>query len=387
MPLEQMTSMEPSKDTTKPQVQFETLADRLRRQSDQILSLWELRVRAVVPASKALDRLSLRNSIPLILQALALALEATGVLEEPKIEFARVHGEERATRPTYSIEQVILEYRILRRTIFDLLSPEVWIDARARRAILDVIEVGISEAAAAFANYQYLLREQFILALAHDLRTPLTAATASAQLILRQPEKIELTQRLSARIVDSIARTNRMIEDLLDSNLVRTGGTLPLDLEQSDLRMIIKTALEEAAAAVGNRFQYEPSDSPIVGYWDVRYLKRAIENVVLNAVKYGDPVLPIAVTVKQDGREVALSVHNYGPCIAFADLETLFDPFRRVAQSKKYGQPGWGIGLSLVKGVCEAHGGRVTVQSQEIVGTTFCLVIPMDSRGAAAQAA
>ena len=365
----------------------ETLADRLRRQSGEILSKWELHVREAVPASRELDRPSLRNSIPLILETLANTLEKADMSEEPKIEVARVHGEERAMRPKYSIDQVILEYRLLRRTIFDVLTQGLSISDHARNAIIDIIEVGIAEAAAAFANYQYRLREQFISALAHDLRTPLTAATASAQLILRQPEKVELTQRLSARIVDSIARTDRMIEDLLDSNMVRTGGTLPMEVEKSDLRVIIRTTLEETTAAVGNRFMFEPGGTPIIGYWDVRYLKRAIENVALNAVKYGDPVRPVTITVTKNEREVSISIHNDGPPISAFDLETIFDPFQRVSKARQLGKPGWGIGLSLVKGVCEAHGGNVSAQSQEKTGTIFTLTLPLDARPVLAKAA
>ncbi len=365
----------------------ETLANHLRRKSGEILELWEGRVRESVPASKALDPLSLRNSIPLILKALANTIEKPEGTEESKIEMARVHGEERASRPKYSIDQVILEYRILRHAIFDILTPGLETNAHARSAIIDAIDIGIAEAAAAFANYQYRLREQFISALAHDLRTPLTAATASAQLILRQPEKIDSTQRLSARIVDSIARTDRMIEDLLDSNLVRSGGILPLELERSDLRIIVKTTLEEVTAALGNRFFYEPGETPIIGYWDVRYLKRAIENVLVNAVKYGDPVNLVKVVVKVNELKVSISIHNQGHPIEAQDLETLFDPFQRSNKRKNLGRTGWGIGLSLVKGVCQAHGGEVSVQSQAGAGTTFTLTLPLDARPPMTQAA
>ena len=361
----------------------ETLADRLRRLSDEILSLWESRIREAVPASRSLDRLNLRNSIPLILETLAKTLEVPSLFDHSKIEFARMHGEERATRSKYSIDQVILEYRLLRSTIFDVLTPSSLMDDHARNSIIDIIdiiEVGIAEAATAFANYQYRLREQFILALAHDLRTPLTAAKASAQLILRQPEKVDSTQRLSARIVDSISRTDSMIEDLLDSNLVRTGGTLPLEIERSDLRAIIRMTIEETAAAVGNRFQYDPGLTPMMGYWDTEYLKRAIENVLINAVKYGDTYSTITVNAARSEQNMTISIHNYGPPIPQNELETIFDPFQRASKATTLHRTGWGIGLTLVKGICEAHGGTVSVQSQLTIGTTFTLSIPIDSR-------
>ncbi len=377
----------------------ESMPDRLRRQSGEILKLWEERVRAIVPAARSLDSPSLRNSIPLVLETLAKTLEDPEIIEEPKIEVAVLHGEERATLPHYSIDQVILEYRLLRRAIFEVLAPQGSvdasdasdaidaIDARARNAIIDMIEVGIAKAAAAFTHYQFRLRERFISTLAHDLRTPIAGAKSCGQLMLRQPENIEATQRLSARVVDAMTRTNRMIEDLLDSNLVRTGGTLPLQIEQNDLRGIIKTTLEEATTAVGDHFKYEAGDIPIIGYWDIRYLKRAVENVALNAVKYGDSARPITVSVARAGQDVAIAIHNYGEPISHFDQEALFDPFQRGPKANHSDKRGWGIGLSLVKGVCEAHGGRVSVESHEQSGTTFTLTIPLDARAAFAKAA
>jgi hypothetical protein len=178
-----------------------------------------------------------------------------------------------------------------------------------------------------------------------------------------------------------------MIEDLLDSNLVRAGGLLPLEFERSDLRMIINTTLEEVTAALGNRFIYEPSETPIMGYWDVHYLKRAIENVLVNAVKYGDSLHAVKVSVKANDLKVSISIHNRGQPIQTQDLESLFDPFQRISGAAKPGRTGWGIGLSLVKGVCQAHGGEVSVESLADVGTTFTLTLPLDARPPIAQAA
>lgn len=356
-----------------------SLADRLRRESGNILELWEKQVRAHVVAARNLEPTDLRNAIPAVLEALAVTIENLDKSEEPDIKISQAHGLERANRPQYSIKQVILEYRLLRRTILDVLAPAAPIDPRAINAIINAIEVGIAEATSAFADYQYRLREQFISTLAHDLRNPLTAAKAAAQIILRFPENVDSTQILSARVVDSIARTERMIKDLLDSNLVRSGGCLPLNFERGDMRAIIKMTLEETASALGDHFVFEFGPQPVFGYWDIGYIKRAVENLAVNAVKHGDINYPVKVTLTETKGEVVIAVQNMGAPISRSDLETIFDPFQRAARAKKLGKPGWGIGLSLVKGIAEAHGGRVSVQSQEKTGTTFTLTLPIDA--------
>ncbi|MGZ3708422.1 MAG: ATP-binding protein [Bdellovibrionota bacterium] len=367
------------------------MADRLRRQSDEILALWEQRVRASVPPARALDKPTLRNSIPSVLASLADTLENIDTISAPKIEVSRIHGQTRAGQPRYSISEVIFEYRLLRRTIFDVLAPPgaPLMDPLARNAIIDLIEVGIAEAASAFADlqYQYHLREGFISALTHDLRNPLTVAKAGAELIRKEPEKIETNRILGAKIAATIDRTEHMIQDLLDSNLVQAGGTLPLKFEESELRAVINMTLEELKLAVGDRFIFDSGGAAIFGHWDVKYLKRAIENVAMNAVKYGDPGAPILVTLTQSNSKVTISIHNEGPVLAPVDLESIFQPFQRLPRASADQKLGWGIGLSLVKGVCDAHGGSVAAHSQQTTGTTFTIDLPIDARPTAKKAA
>jgi signal transduction histidine kinase len=143
---------------------------------------------------------------------------------------------------------------------------------------------------------------------------------------------------------------------------------------------VIKTTLEELSSALGDRFIFHPGNFSVFGYWDVAYLRRAIENVASNAVKYGDSEDYVFVSYTSKDGEVAISIHNSGKPIAMGERETIFDPFQRVGKARKTGKSGWGIGLSLVKGVVEAHGGRVTFESEEETGTTFILTVPIDCR-------
>jgi len=94
-------------------------------------------------------------------------------------------------------------------------------------------------------------------------------------------------------------------------------------------------------------------------------------------VKYGDSNKPITLGVQRSSEGAEISVHNYGAVIPAEAHTSLFDPFMR---STTKGKTGWGLGLTLVRGATEAHGGKVTVESSEDKGTTFTIHLPADSR-------
>jgi signal transduction histidine kinase len=98
---------------------------------------------------------------------------------------------------------------------------------------------------------------------------------------------------------------------------------------------------------------------------------------VSNAIKYGAADRPIDVAIAAGRSGVTLSVHNEGPPLAPEEQAQLFVPFRRGRRGR---QPGWGLGLTLVKACAEAHGGRVEVRSSVEEGTTFSLHLPADAR-------
>ncbi|WP_375769003.1 ATP-binding protein [Archangium gephyra] len=219
------------------------------------------------------------------------------------------------------------------------------------------------------------LREQFVSALSHDLRTPLTAAKMSAQLIPRQPNLPDKVYSLAARVRQNIDRADQMITDLLDANRIRAGQGLPIDVAPGELRQVVADTLEELSSVHGERFHLR-GETQLEGAWDVRAMRRIVENLCGNAIKYGDPTRQVTVSLVLEGDEVELSVHNWGNPIAPEDQEPLFQYFARTKSAETSGKRGWGIGLTLVKGVAEAHGGSVRVESTSEKGTTFRVRLP-----------
>jgi signal transduction histidine kinase len=105
-------------------------------------------------------------------------------------------------------------------------------------------------------------------------------------------------------------------------------------------------------------------------------LRRAIGNLVDNALKYGEPGRDVTVTVARLEHHVAISVHNDGNPLGPDDLEKIFQPHQRLSRDRA--KPGRGLGLSLVKSVAEAHGGEIRALSNADHGTEFVLTLPLD---------
>lgn len=222
------------------------------------------------------------------------------------------------------------------------------------------------------------LRERFVAALSHDLRTPLTAAKLSAQVMRKFNPNDEKILRTSDRIVGNLDRVDGMIQDLLDASRLSAGEKLPIKCEEADLSAIIHTTVEDLRHLHGNRFEiFEESDT-VEGCWDINGIRRIIENLCNNAIKYGDGTSPINIRIGHSSKDVALfSVQNSGKVIPPEDRVQLFQPYKRASDAHTSGKKGWGIGLMLVKGVVDAHEGTVEVTSTEESGTTFTVRLPI----------
>jgi signal transduction histidine kinase len=219
------------------------------------------------------------------------------------------------------------------------------------------------------------LRELFVSTLAHDLRTPLTAAKMSAQLLLRGADDPARLQKLASRITDNIDRADQMIRDLLDANRIKAGDQLPLEVGRCCLNEVARQTLEELSSIHGDRFVLRAS-STIEGFWSASGIRRILENLCGNGVKYGAPHRPVTVSLAVEEGRVEIQVHNEGTPIPAGDLPDLFEPFRRASTARASGARGWGLGLTLVKGLAEAHGGTVSVKSSEGQGTVFTVKLP-----------
>jgi signal transduction histidine kinase len=221
------------------------------------------------------------------------------------------------------------------------------------------------------------LRERFVLALSHDLRTPLAIVTMCALILKRKVEDSETIIEMADRITSSVARADRMIRDLLDANRIKAGLGIPISLEECSLDQILTFVISDLEELYGKRFVVHNLVGEIKGHWDTLGIHRIVENLASNAIKYGTPYSTITVTLALVNKCAEISVHNTGSFIPVEEQDSLFDHYSRSKSAESSGQTGWGIGLALVKGLTEAHKGSVHMKSDVDSGTTFTVILPI----------
>ncbi|MDR4479014.1 MAG: sensor histidine kinase [Nitrospira sp.] len=347
----------------------------IKDKKEQILSLWEERCLREVKSARSTGSRALRDSLPLYLDHLDEALTTNRRMEREATRIGKMHGADRASHTTYTLSEVIFEYRILRQVLFYVLEADGPLTTDLREIVLDSIEQAVKDAVVEFTEVQGEVQQKFIDTLTHDLKTPIFVAKMNAQVVLRSPDLAQPATDSLKRILVSLNRVTSMIHDLLDGSRVRGGERLSLQFSECDLESLIREVVEEMTMVHGNRFVLD-SNGGFHGDWGVDGLRRAVENLIGNAVKYGASGTPIRVSLRGETASVEITVHNEGSVISDDEIPQLFEKFGRSKSAVEGTQTGWGLGLTVVKGVVDAHRGKVRVQSAEGQGTSFTLEIP-----------
>lgn len=228
------------------------------------------------------------------------------------------------------------------------------------------------------------LEMNFVAGVSHELRTPLTVIrTAAYNLrgkLAHNPAQVE---RYGALIQGESERLTDLVEEVLRFARAKSGQVLekvqPVAVEQ-----VIRDGIEASKAVVDAArctidTEIETGLPGIAG--DATALKHALQNLLSNAAKYGaEGSYWIGVSAKpvrmNGGEGVEICVADKGPGIPEAEQASVFDPFYRGRRALQDQIPGTGLGLSLVKGIIEAHGGTISVESQAMTGTRFIIRIP-----------
>ncbi len=230
-------------------------------------------------------------------------------------------------------------------------------------------------------------RDDFLTAIAHDLTNPLTALKLRTEVLARRLRAEPGTPRSTIvsgldQVIGCAVVMGRLIEDLLDTARLQSGRLLDLHLERVDLVGLVREATAELQPlAERHRIRLETEQRSLRGNWDAARVRRVVDNLVTNAVKYSPAGGDIVIRVRRerrDGRNWAvLSVEDHGIGIPAGDLPFVFDQFVRASNAPRR-VLGGGIGLSSVRQIVEQHGGDVSVQSQVGVGSTFVVRLPLE---------
>jgi signal transduction histidine kinase len=341
-----------------------------------VFEVWENETRARIAGARALRHSILVNTFPVFFDNLAKALTPDYPRETATSgsTVARSHGDERARLSPYSPAEIILEYQILEESIATACSrANVALSNLEWGAVRHSIDLAMFEAVREFTRAQAALRDRLAAALAHDMRNPLSGMCLRAQLLAR-PHMPEKVRDLARKIQENGDRLGSMFDELLDALAYGGGERLPLRLSSLDMLDIAR----EACAQINetNQAQCRVNGESIRGVWCANSMRRALDNLISNALKYGDGG-PISIHVATWEDRVWLSVHNSGNSVPEDQIGLLFEHLRRESTG---GLPGWGIGLPFVKKVAQSHGGSVTIDSAPERGTTFTIDIPLDAR-------
>lgn len=218
------------------------------------------------------------------------------------------------------------------------------------------------------------LREQFIAVLGHDLRNPLSAVGATAQLLSRrtEPELVRLGTRLGA----TTRRMSQLIDDVLDLARSRLGAGMGVAMVETDS---LAAALDDVVFELREAHTQRRIDADIVIPRTVRCdtgrLQQLLSNLLGNALTYGAVDRPVRVGAAVEGDELVLVVANEGAPIASDDLARVFEPYWRPLSSKPGG--GLGLGLYICAQIAVAHGGAMQVESSAEAGTVFSARLPV----------
>ena len=221
------------------------------------------------------------------------------------------------------------------------------------------------------------MRAEFLGMVSHELRAPLTSIRGSATTVLDASSELdpaEIRQFLRI-IVDQSDSMRELISDLLDVARIET-GTLPISAEPTDVAILVDRARNTFISGGGRSNLYidVPTGLPLV-MADRRRIVQVINNLLSNALRNSPDDSVIGVSAVQDGIHIAISVTDQGRGVPAEQLPLLF---RKFSQARSDGQGGdTGLGLAICKGIVEAHGGRIWVESEgEGLGTRFTFTIP-----------
>ena len=227
-------------------------------------------------------------------------------------------------------------------------------------------------------------KDEFLATLAHELRNPL-APIRQATLILESARADERQRRSAREVISRQAqRMALLLDDLLDVSRI-TRGRLKLRHESVDLAAMVSSAVEVARPGIDAKehtLEVHLPAQPVHLRGDSLRLSQALSNLLTNAAKYTDPHGRIALTAALKDDELRISVEDTGIGVSSGGIQRLFQPFTQLSAAANRSEGGLGIGLALVKGLVELHGGTVEAISRGVGhGTTFTLRLPLAGAG------
>ena len=371
-------------------------SDIIRLNKERILEQWISRVKEQVPEAKEHGYVALRNDMPDLLDDIANNVEAHRSEQDTHESYD--HGRLRAAFKNYSLAHVVREYRVMMEVLLTTIDREGSVSISDRDLIIYEVTKAIEEASEVFFQNRQdesekkkkaaellvaqlreegALRDDFIGTVTHDLRNPLANTISLVELLKSRIDGDATNHKLLDAIRTSTNRADTLIRNLLDVNLITSGSSLPISIQQYDLMSIVEASTKAFRESYQVNVKTISDFSTLLGFFDPEMIRRALDNLISNAIKYGDGAVSVTCQQPDEGTARVL-VRNEGNPIPINQQDKIFSRHYRATHHAS--QQGWGIGLSLVQGIIVAHGGSISLVSSEKEGTVFTIQLPIHER-------
>jgi len=223
------------------------------------------------------------------------------------------------------------------------------------------------------------MKSDFLAEMSHDFRSPITVVRGALEILLSErPGALRPEQRSLAERADrNVTRLEEFSEDLLEMARIEH-GTVSLERVDIDACALVREVVDDhrtLAEQRGQSLQLRCSDENVVIMADVGRLRRALGNLIANAIKYAPERSPIVVQTTRDSESFVVRVTDDGPGVSPAERDHIFEKFSRGRRSATV--TGAGLGLAIARSLAELHGGSLRYEDAEGGGATFVLSVPV----------
>lgn len=373
---------------------LDSLAALIKQERHALLSRWRQQVREL-PSARQLDVPTLNDHLPGLIDELVLAFQSKSDQTIPEAlsgGSSPAHGLQRV-QDAFDIEEVVAEYNVLRGCLHDLADDHgLSLQGKAFHIVNRVFDQAIGLALQSYATQRALdvqrRREEYLAFVAHDLRTPLNAISMAGRVLeMTLPEEGASPEvhRMLKALRRNVQHLEGLVGKVLEENTnLQTEIGIKLERREFDLWPLVEALIHDLHPVEGTGSTKLINEVPddLVVYADASLLRRLLQNLIANAIRYtprGEIVLGARDLVSEGA--VECSVSDNGAGIPKELLDKVFD--KGETDPEKAG--GAGLGLAIVKTFTEAHGGRVSGESEEGVGSTFRFSLPDKSNANAPQ--
>jgi signal transduction histidine kinase len=357
---------------------------------EQILSLWEKRVRESSKEAAAQESSCLRDHLPEFLDRMICALKREQTASEVKAtdKLSKIHGDERAQIECYTVSQVLREYSILRVAVIEVLCSDGPIGVEDQIIMHGLIDEAEMNAGSQFSETRRIQAEsltqelqrsnedldRFAAIAAHDLRAPIATIYSVVEAIKNEIVVPNAEVEEYFTFVTSAARSVLLlIERLLTYASI---GKSEQKTESVDLNRVVDDVVAKLGKAIADsQAKVLYKDLPTIK-GDASIVGQLFQNLIANSIKFKGPNSPV-IEIRledEDEKQFILSLKDNGIGFKSKQAEVIFEPFKRLNDTQKF--EGSGLGLSTARRVVEVLGGKIWAESEVGKGAKFFFIIP-----------